>query len=193
VVCGQVFSARPLLGIQELLPRWLGRLGRRLLRWRCGRRALLPKPHRWCPFEVVAEPDCLSRPLGWQGSAALTAASARNQTEHDSRVALLLCAGAHRVSSSGGSAMQSVWPWCRRCAPLRTERPRPGPRSARSQAPSPRAPARANSSRARTIASGWPAGRGVLRSTGGMSTQTTEPPMWRITGRPSGSTASRSK
>ena len=30
---------------------------------------------------------------------------------------------------------------------------------------------------ARTIASGWPAGSGVVRTTGGMSTQTTEPPM----------------
>jgi len=40
---------------------------------------------------------------------------------------------------------------------------------------------------------GWPAGSGVARITGGNRTQTTEPPRWRITGRPSGSTETRSK
>ena len=50
VVRAPVLSGRPLLGVQVLLPRRLRRLSRRLLRWRCGLRALLPEPHPSCPL-----------------------------------------------------------------------------------------------------------------------------------------------
>lgn len=48
VACSQVLSVRPLLIVQELLPRRLSRLGRLLL-WRRGRRALLASSHVSCP------------------------------------------------------------------------------------------------------------------------------------------------
>jgi hypothetical protein len=56
MLCGPVLSVRPLLRVEQLLPRRLACFWLR----RRGRRTPLPKSHRVCPLLDVGQPDCPS-------------------------------------------------------------------------------------------------------------------------------------